>query len=109
MLFRLNGAQLRPFNDKTTTMYTDSETALMRPNPTHGTIPLLLPAECAPAELSPFDALGRCARCYAVPTGTTETVLDLRGLPAGLYVPRRAAGCRLRVKGFLLQQGEKLL
>ena len=28
MLFRLNGAQLRPFNDKTTTLYTDSETAL---------------------------------------------------------------------------------
>ena len=29
MLFRLNGAQLRPFNNKTTTLYTDSETALI--------------------------------------------------------------------------------
>ena len=75
-----------------TTVLAGSLPLLMHPNPAHETVTLRLPADSAPAELLLFDALSRCARCYDVPTGATETVLDLRGLPAGLYVLRRATG-----------------
>ena len=55
------------------------------PNPAHAAATLRLPAGSAQADLRLFDALGREARRYPVPTGAAETTLDLRGLPAGLY------------------------
>ncbi|MDQ2769983.1 MAG: T9SS type A sorting domain-containing protein, partial [Bacteroidota bacterium] len=60
------------------------------PNPAHGqaTVRALMGAET----LRLFDLLGREVRHYPVPAGTTEAVLDIRGLPAGLYVLRSALG-----------------
>lgn len=62
------------------------------PNPAHGqaTVRALAGAET----LRLFDMLGREVRHYAVPAGTTEAPLDLRGLPVGIYVLRSAVGSR---------------
>ncbi|GAB3850188.1 hypothetical protein GCM10028822_15240 [Hymenobacter terrigena] len=59
------------------------------PNPAHGTATLRLPAGTAPAPLTLTDALGRAVRRYPTPAGS-EAVLDLQGLPAGLYLLRGA-------------------
>lgn len=57
------------------------------PNPAHNQAIVRLPAATTdPLQL--FDAMGREVRRFASPTSTTEKVLDLRGLPAGLYVVR---------------------
>ncbi len=61
------------------------------PNPAHGAATVRWPAGSAPAPLVLLDALGRAVRRYPAPTGT-ETTLDVRGLPAGLYVLRHGAG-----------------
>ena len=62
---------------------------LAHPNPAHGTATLRLPAGCMPTELLLFDPLGRELRHFAAPApGATEALLDLRGLPAGLYLLR---------------------
>ena len=62
------------------------------PNPAHqqATVRALAGAEI----LRLFDVLGREVRHYAVPAGATEAVLDLRGLPVGLYILRSAQGSR---------------
>lgn len=59
------------------------------PAPAHGAATLRLPA-AVPAETSfaLLDALGRSVRRFAVPAHASEASLDLRGLPAGLYVVR---------------------
>jgi hypothetical protein len=57
------------------------------PNPAHRTATLRLPAGGAPAPLALTDAQGRTVRRYPAPAGA-ETVLDLQGLPAGLYLLR---------------------
>jgi hypothetical protein len=59
------------------------------PNPAHLTATVRLPAGSPKLPLTLSDAQGRIVRHYPVP-GTAETVLDLRGLPAGLYVLRGA-------------------
>ena len=63
--------------------------ASLYPNPAHGTATLHLPAGAARQPLTLLDALGREARCYPAPTAAA-TPLDLRGLPAGLYMLRGA-------------------
>ncbi|WP_262895756.1 T9SS type A sorting domain-containing protein [Hymenobacter ruricola] len=63
------------------------------PNPAHHAATLRLPAGTAPAPLTLTDALGRAVRRYPVPVGP-ETALDLRGLPAGLYLLRGAGPAR---------------
>ncbi|MGY3088743.1 fructose-1-phosphate kinase PfkB-like protein [Hymenobacter sp. UYAg731] len=63
--------------------------AQLFPNPAHGTATLRLPAGTAPAPLTLTDALGRAVRRYPAPAGP-EVALDLRGLPAGLYLLRGA-------------------
>ena len=54
------------------------------PNPAHGTATLRLPAGAARQPLALRDALGRLVRQFPAPAGS-EAVLDLRGLPAGVY------------------------
>ncbi|MBJ6108150.1 T9SS type A sorting domain-containing protein [Hymenobacter sp. BT523] len=61
--------------------------AALFPNPAHGTATLRLSAGAPRQSLTLTDALGRVARCYPAPAGA-EAVLDLRGLPAGVYVLR---------------------
>ena len=69
------------------------------PNPAHAAATLRLPATAAPTEIALLDALGRPVRRYPVPAHATEAALDLRGLPAGLYVLRAgAASVRLVVE-----------
>lgn len=61
--------------------------AQLFPNPAHGTATLRLPVGTAPAPLMLTDALGRAMRHYPAPA-SNEAVLDLSGLPAGLYLLR---------------------
>ena len=63
--------------------------AQLFPNPAHGTATLRLPATAArqPLTLTLTDALGRLVRQYPAPAGP-DAVLDLRGLPAGVYLVR---------------------
>ena len=61
--------------------------AQLFPNPAHGTATLRLPAAAARLPLTLTDALGRLVRQYPAPAGL-EAVLDLRGLPAGVYLVR---------------------
>ena len=59
------------------------------PNPAHGTATVALPAGLARQPLLLCDALGREVRRFARPAvGAAEAALDLRGLPAGLYLLR---------------------
>ncbi len=55
------------------------------PNPAQGTATVRLPAGTDAAPLLLLDAMGRLVRRYPAPT-QAETLLDLRSLPAGLYV-----------------------
>ena len=72
--------------------------AQLYPNPARHTATLRLPAGTAPAPLTLTDALGRTVRCYPAPA-SPETTLDLRGLPAGLYLLRGAGPAqRLQVE-----------
>jgi len=64
--------------------------AQLFPNPAHGTATLRLPAAAARQPLLLSDALGRLVRQYPAPAGP-EAVLDLRGLPAGVYWVRCGA------------------
>ena len=64
--------------------------AQLFPNPAHGTATLRLPATAPRQPLTLTDALGRLVRQYPAPAGA-EAVLDLRGLPAGVYVVRCGA------------------
>lgn len=67
------------------------------PNPAHGTVTVTLQVAAGTAR-QPFvllDALGRDVRYYPTPTGA-EATLDVRGLPAGLYV-LRGAGFRQKL------------
>jgi hypothetical protein len=59
--------------------------AQLFPNPAHGTVTLRLPAGAPRQPLTLTDALGRIVRRYPAPA-TAEAELDLRGLPAGVYV-----------------------
>ena len=61
--------------------------AALFPNPAHGTATLRLPAGAARLPLTLTDALGRTVRQFPAPAGP-EAVLDLRGLPAGVYLVR---------------------
>ncbi|GAB3725752.1 hypothetical protein GCM10027594_07280 [Hymenobacter agri] len=63
------------------------EPAQLFPNPAHHTVTLRLPVGTVPAPLILTDALGRAVRRYPAPI-SPETSLDLRGLPAGLYLLR---------------------
>ena len=64
--------------------------AQLFPNPAHGTATLRLPAGAARLPLALSDALGRLVRQFPAPAGA-EAVLDLRGLPAGVYWVRCGA------------------
>ena len=61
--------------------------AQLFPSPAHGTATLRLPAGTALTPFTLTDALGRAVRHYPAPAGS-EAVLDLQGLPAGLYLLR---------------------
>ena len=63
----------------------------LRANPARNTAILRLPAGAKRRPLLLLDALGREVRRYPAPTGT-EATLDLRGLPAGVYVLRSGTG-----------------
>ena len=63
--------------------------AQLFPNPAGHAATLRLPPGAAPAPLVLTDALGRAVRRYPAPAGP-EVALDLRGLPAGLYLLRGA-------------------
>lgn len=63
------------------------EPAALFPNPAHRTATVRWPAGVAPAPLTLTDVQGRTVRHYPAPTGP-EAALDLRGLPAGLYLLR---------------------
>ncbi|MDO7849107.1 T9SS type A sorting domain-containing protein [Hymenobacter sp. M29] len=69
------------------------EPLALYPNPAHGRTTLRLPvAGTGPVQL--FDAMGREVRRYAAPAGTLEAPLDLRGLPAGVYIVRAGLSSR---------------
>ncbi|SFQ78693.1 T9SS type A sorting domain-containing protein [Hymenobacter arizonensis] len=61
--------------------------AQLFPNPARSTATLRLPASTMPTPLTLLDAKGRSVRRYPAPAAA-ETSLDLRGLPAGLYLLR---------------------
>ena len=61
--------------------------AQLFPNPAHGSATLRLPADAPRRSLTLSDAQGRVVRRYPAPT-TAEAALDLRGLPAGVYLVR---------------------
>ena len=61
--------------------------AQLFPNPAHHAATRRLPTGTAPVSLILTDALGRTVRRYPAPAGA-EAALDLRGLPAGLYLLR---------------------
>jgi hypothetical protein len=63
--------------------------AQLFPNPARHTATLRLPAGTAPAPLTLTDPLGRAVRSYPA-LANSEAALDLRGLPAGLYLLRGA-------------------
>ncbi|MFD2721823.1 T9SS type A sorting domain-containing protein [Hymenobacter monticola] len=63
-----------------------SALSVLYPNPAHQTATLHLPAGSKPTSLTLFDAQGRSMRRYPAPAA--EASLDLRGLPAGLYLLR---------------------
>ncbi|WP_310393564.1 T9SS type A sorting domain-containing protein [Hymenobacter sp.] len=69
------------------------EPAALFPNPARHTATLRLPTGTPGAPLTLTDALGRAVRRYPAPAGP-ETVLDLGGLPAGLYLLRGAGPAR---------------
>ena len=69
------------------------EPTALFPNPARGAATLRLPAGTPGALLTLTDALGRAVRRYPAPAGP-ETALDLRGLPAGLYLLRGAGPAR---------------
>ena len=60
------------------------ERLTLYPNPARTTLTVGRPG--APVQL--LDALGRVVRTAPVPTGAETATLDVRGLPAGLYVVR---------------------
>ena len=73
------------------------------PNPARGTATaaLSLAVPCPHVEVSVYDVVGRrvlVAHSGALPAGRHAVALDLRGLPAGVYVVR-ASGDRLRLAG----------
>ena len=72
-----------------TTVTGPREPATLFPNPARRTATLRLPAGAVPTPLALTDALGRAVRHYPAPAGP-DAVLDLRGLPAGLYLLRGA-------------------
>jgi hypothetical protein len=68
------------------------------PNPAHGTATVQQPTGTTPLPLTLLDALGRPVRRYPAPAGH-EATLDLRSLPAGVYVLRQGtASQRLMVE-----------
>ena len=71
----------------TATVPTTTGVLTLHPNPAHETVTVALPASLARGPLTLLDALGREVRRYPTPAGNDVT-LDLRGLPAGLYVLR---------------------
>ncbi len=73
----------------TTTAAGSREPAALFPNPARRMATLRLTAGTTPAPLTLTDALGRAVRRYPAPAGA-EAVLDLQGLPAGLYLLRGA-------------------
>jgi hypothetical protein len=87
--------------DPTLTATTTSRTlapAQLYPNPARYTAILRLPVGTVPTPLVLINALGRPVRRYPAPAAA-EAELDLRGLPAGLYLLCGAgAGQRLSVE-----------
>ena len=71
------------------------EQGTVYPNPARRMATLRLPGGTDPAPLTLTDARGCAVRRYPAPTGSRAT-LDLRGLPAGLYL-LRGARAALRV------------
>jgi hypothetical protein len=71
----------------TATAATRTAPAALYPNPAHGTATLRLPVGAPHLPLTLTDAQGRLVRRYPAPA-TTEAALDLRGLPAGVYLVR---------------------
>jgi hypothetical protein len=63
--------------------------AQLFPNPAHHTATLRLPIGTTPAPLVLTDVQGRTVRQYRAQVGS-EAVLDLQGVPAGLYLLRGA-------------------
>jgi hypothetical protein len=58
------------------------------PNPTHGSTTLILLASPHARLMELTDALGRVVRHYQLAAGTSQLSLDVRELPAGLYLLR---------------------
>lgn len=70
-----------------------SPTLTVWPNPASGRVSVAIPdASRADGVLSVFDALGRMKMVRNVPNGRHHEVLDLSGLPRGLYMVRYSAG-----------------
>ena len=79
----------------------------LAPNPARGAATLTLPAQpgAATATLTLLDALGRALRTetVALPAAGLRHDLDLRGLPAGLYALRVAAGPATATRRLLVE------
>jgi len=68
---------------------TEASTFTLAPNPARDRATLTLAAPLPqPTAMQVLDALGRPVRQQALPARATTAVLDLTGLPAGLYLVR---------------------
>ena len=89
-----SGAFLASLTDATLTSTRPATTGMslpLFPNPAHDAATVRRPSGGA-TTLMLTDAMGREVRRYPVPAGSAETALDLRGLPAGLYLLREGTG-----------------
>lgn len=75
------------------------------PNPAHDQVRVVRPTGTTSTYYTLLDALGRVVRTYGLPTSQSSRslVLDLRGVPAGVYLLRltsadEIASCRLAVE-----------
>ncbi|QKG51590.1 hypothetical protein [Hymenobacter sp. BRD67] len=71
----------------------------LAPNPATAASMLTLSAMAAPCPIQLLDALGREVRSFVLPAHATTLLLDLAGLPAGIYVVRYGlTNTRLEIK-----------
>ena len=56
--------------------------------------------------LAVYDALGRCVLSQALSVGRQASIatLDLRSLPAGVYLAKLTAGSQTTTRKFVIQQ-----